>query len=343
MKKYLLMFLFVIVSISLMADEALLSPGDFIMAIDTDGISSSSNYPANESVEKAFDNDFTTKYLNFAGKNSGFAITLESSEIIRSFKIITGNDAPGRDPAEWILFGTNESVISGDNSAGLDENWILVDSGSVKLSPRRYKIGPVVPVNNSKSYNSYKIMFTGLRNNDDILQFQEIFFYNNADGSGEDLTIPGNKAIAVHQGWSSKYPGGEAPQKVIDGDSSTKYLNFGGTNTGLIVVPQKGPTTIKAFEIVTANDAPERDPLEWILYGTNNAIKSVDNSDGSAENWTLISSGEISLPDGRNIPGDKVFIDNDNPFIAYKMIFNSIKNAEANIMQISEIQYYGVK
>src|SRR5215213_8848949 len=53
----------------------------------------------------------------------------------------------------------------------------------------------------------------------------------------------------------SAYPGGETPGMAIDGDATTKYLNFGKLETGFIVTPAIGSTTVHSLQFTTANDA----------------------------------------------------------------------------------------
>lgn len=87
----------------------------------------------------------------------------------------------------------------------------------------------------------------------------------------------------------SNYPGAEGPTNALDDLDFTKYLNFGRRNSGLIITPAAGATTVGSMIFRTANDEPARDPASWRLYGTNDPISSLDNSAGDAENWTLIN------------------------------------------------------
>lgn len=98
---------------------------------------------------------------------------------------------------------------------------------------------------------------------------------------------------------NSNYPAAEAPGYLTDQDPNTKYLNGGQIYTGFIITPTFGATVIKSMQFNTANDAPERDPATYELYGTNEEIKSTDNSFGDQEAWTLISSGTLNLPEER--------------------------------------------
>jgi hypothetical protein len=94
---------------------------------------------------------------------------------------------------------------------------------------------------------------------------------------------------------------------------------------------------------MTANDAAERDPASWALYGTNSAISSVDNSDGLGEVWTLIDSGTLALPADRLALGGMIAVNNSSVFSSYKMLFPTLNDAAmANSLQIAEVQFYGV-
>jgi hypothetical protein len=322
----------------------ILAPGDFIIAVDADGLVSRSSYPGNEAPPNVLDGNPATKYLNFAGAGSGFIVTPNfGTSLVQSFTLTTANDAEGRDPLVWELWGTSDPIASADNSTGLGENWTLIDSGTVALPPERLTLGPVVTVTSMSLYTSYRMMYPTLKGAP-LMQVADVAFYPTPDGSGPNLLSTLDAIIAVHQGWDSSYPGAEAPAKAIDGDINTKYLNFGKVNSGLIVTPSMGPTVLEGFQITTANDWPERDPVVWMIYGTNDAITTPDNGDGTAENWTLICGGTMQLPDERYTLGDMVEIANQaEPYTSYMMQFETLKNADAtNSMQIAEIQFYGV-
>ena len=114
-----------------------------------------------------------------------------------------------------------------------------------------------------------------------------------------NLLSPGDFVIAIDRdppGVNSSFPDNENPGNVLDSNVNTKYLNFGKLETGFIATPGAA-SIVKSFVLTTANDASERTPASYQLYGTNSPIVSTSNSGGSAEPWTLISSGNLSLPD----------------------------------------------
>lgn len=324
---------------------ALLAPGDAIIAVDADGMVSNSNYPGAESPAKVLDGNSGTKYLNFGKENSGFIVTpTAGATTVQSFTLTTANDWAPRDPLTWALWGTNDLIASTDNSTGLGESWTLIGQGTVNLPDDRFMVGPVVSFANSTAYSSYKMMYPTLKDAGatNSMQVADVSFFQSSDGSGLNVLSTSDSILAVHSGPDSSYPGAENPGNAIDGDSATKYLNFGGVNSGLIVTPSMGMTLVQGFQITTANDAAERDPSSWALYGTNDSILSGDNSDGLGENWTLIDQGTLALPDARFTLGDVVAVNNNAFFASYKMVFAGLKDNNAGLMQIADIQFFGV-
>src|SRR6266487_5412554 len=103
-----------------------------------------------------------------------------------------------------------------------------------------------------------------------------------------DVTQPGDPIIAS----SPNSPGSEVVANAID-DQPTKYLNFDsgrdGTNagfspSGFVVSPRVGVTYVTGMTMTSANDAPERDPTDVTLDGSND--ETVTNFD--AGTWTQI-------------------------------------------------------
>jgi len=330
----------------------ILKPGDFIIGIDTDGMKSNSSYPAGEPPKNVLDSVATTKYLNFGDIGSGFIITPSLGiTLVQSFTITTANDSERRDPASWQLYGTNDTIKSVDNSTGLAESWTLIDSGTLALPSTRLTVGSVVTVNNMGGvYTSYKMVFPTLKNPGNYMQIADVALYPMPDGTGGNVLAVGDPILAIQAGWDSRSPAAgptglsEGPASAIDGTTDWKYLNFGKLNSGFIVTPSIGPSTLDSFQITTANDAVERDPTTWMLYGTNDPITTVNNGDAKGETWTLICGGTLSLPAERNTLGPMVDICNQaEAYTSYLMVFTGVKNAAAaNSMQIGEIQFYGV-
>ena len=330
----------------------ILAPGDAVVAVDPDAPRSGSSYPGdsthaggNEQPFRVLDNDSGTKYLNYAGAFTGFIVTPSGAATVQSFTITTANDAEGRDPSSWRLYGTNDAISSADNSTGLAENWSLIGSDSVSLPSSRFTTGPVVPVSNSTAYSSYRMLYPTLKG-DPLMQIADVAFYASNDGSGSNILGASDPILAIQDRPDSEHPGHEGSGNVVDATLG-KYLNFGKENSGFIVTPAFGSSIVHNFEITTANDSEERDPTSWELYGTNDAILSTDDSTGDAENWMFIDAGPVALPSERDTLGPLVTIangmGNSMAYASYKILFPTLKDTDlANSMQIAEIQFYGV-
>lgn len=167
-----------------------------------------------------------------------------------------------------------------------------------------------------------------------------------------DITRPGDPIQIVNgtnQGDADAGPppAGEVESHAID-DVGQKYLNFLDLLSGFAVTPSANPSglPVTGLRFYTANDAVERDPASFVLFGSN------DGLDGP---WTAIASGNLALPDARNEGGNAVMIpptgnlaanqqtvtfDNDTSYLHYQLIFPTLKNAAvANSMQIAEVEF----
>lgn len=317
----------------------LLTPGDFIIAI---GGGSESNYPGAEAPSAVIDGNTGTKYLNFGKTNSGFIVTPGSgSSIAQSAVFRTANDAEGRDPKQVSIYGTNDSITSIDNGTGNNENWSLISSFDANLPGTRLTTSAPVDFTNGTSYSSYRVTFDSLKNNNDVAQLDEFQLYSGAGGTGGSILGPGDSIIAfdTDTNASSGFPQNEAPSFAIDGNSESKYLNFSGVNTGFIVTPGGGASVISAFTLTTGNDSPGRDPRAYVIYGTNDAITSAENSDGSSENWVQIQGGTLNPPAGRGEAYASEAVTNSTAFTSYR--FDVVGNGGDNLMQFAEIQFDG--
>ena len=323
----------------------ILTPADLIRAIDQQsGGPGDSGYPTTETPQKAIDGT-TSKYLNVGAQNSGFIVTPGAS-VVGSFRITTANDSTERDPASWSLWGTNEAIVSTNNSSGLAENWTLIGSGSIALPLARNTQAAAVNLSNTTSYSSYRMTFPTLRNTTSVeMQIGEVQFFTGPDGTASTILSPSNPIIAIDEPLpigpgTSRYFSNESPQKAIDG-TNAKYLNFGEQYSGFVIQPSVGMSLVDGFRIMTAGDEVNRDPSTYEIYGGIGPLLSTDNSEGLAETWTLIQSGAVSLPSARNTFGSLVSITgNSSAYDRYKVLFPTIKGP-TNGMQIGEFELHG--
>jgi hypothetical protein len=102
---------------------------------------------------------------------------------------------------------------------------------------------------------TYRFTPTKLRGGT-IVQIAEIQF--RTPGSNDSVVI--SNAQATNAGGSN--PANEGPEKAIDGDLYSKWLDRNG---GPLVVSWATRISIDAFRFVTANDVINRDPMQWKL------------------------------------------------------------------------------
>src|SRR5688572_4490367 len=138
-----------------------------------------------------------------------------------------------------------------------------------------------------------------------------------------DVTQPGDTIV----GTSANTPPSETVANAID-NQPTKYLNFDRLNTGFTVTPRVGLTVVQMLTLTSANDAPERDPVDFTLEGTY---------DGS--NFTAIASGPVPAFTNRYHKVAVAF-SNNIPFIAYRLIFPNVVGGTC-CMQIAEVELLG--
>lgn len=149
------------------------------------------------------------------------------------------------------------------------------------------------------------------------------------------FTIGTANTVAGANNW----PGGETPDFAVDANSGTKYLNFAKLNTGYIFTPSVGGTVVTGINFTTANDAVERDPASYVLYGSNslNASATPGATFDVSGGFTQIANGSLSLTDNRLTAGGNVTFSNTTAYTTYLLVFPTVKNASgANSMQIGE-------
>lgn len=320
----------------------LFAPGDPIFAYDLDTAAVNTggvnfpavSFPAGEPPANAIDGNAGNKYLSFGKYGAGIIVTPASSAAAQSLVLTTANDAAGRDPASYIIFGSNSPITSANNSNGFSDNWTFIAQGTLSLPAGRLTAASPVNFSNTTSYSSYWIVFPTLKSvgTVDSMQIGEIQLFTGANGTGSPVFAPGNTTRST--GWNSSVAGGEFVSRVIDGNPTTKYLNFGENNSGFFVVPASGRSIAQSFQLTTANDADVRDPASWELHG--------QGLDGT---WTLIDSGTVSLPATRATAGPVVTVNNPTEKVctAYRMTFPTVRNtASANSMQVAEAQLFGI-
>ncbi len=279
-------------------------PGDTIVA-------TSGNSPGSEGVTNAIDNA-DTKYLNFDITNTGFTVTPSVGlTVVKGLSLTSANDAPDRDPMTYLLEGSYDG-----------ENFVEISSGGVADFPTRFHTNYIF-FDNAVPYATYRLIFPTVDDSSCCMQIAEVEFLG-AQAPG-DVTQPGDAVVAT----SGNSPGSEGVGNAID-NADTKYLNFDISNTGFSVSPSVGMTVVNGLSLKSANDAPDRDPITYLLEGSY---------DG--ENFTEISSGDVADFPTR-FHTNYIFFDNSIPYPTYRLLFPTVDGSSC-CMQIAEVEFLGTQ
>jgi hypothetical protein len=353
--------------------EALLSPGDAVIGGQkvgsnfvqgATGSGSGNVWPSSQGPAKAIDGLVqSNKYLNFAKTNTGFVVTPSvGATVVTALHLYVADDNETRDPSSYELYGTNGTPAGGTMPLS---GFTLIASGTLSLPSTRNNdagetYGQSVSINNSNAYTSYLIVFPTIKNASSANSMQigdvqlEGYLVPTED---QPLLAPGDPIVGGQRqganfvqgttgsGSGNVWPANEGPAKAIDGLLlGSKFLHFGKTQTGFAVTPGVGPSVATALSLWVGNDNVSRDPASYELYGTNLPITG---GSMAMSQFTLISSGTLSLPSSRNDGagdnfGQTLALENSTPYSSYLLIFPTIKNASsANSMQIGEVQIEG--
>jgi hypothetical protein len=155
------------------------SPLDTVVGVPNDGVStdnSTNGWPPNELPPFAVDDQVLTKYLHFRGEvePTGFRVTpVVGPTVVTGLTFTTANDNDPRDPVEYELYGSNESI---NGPYTLIHAGPIVDFAGNTAWPRRTKTTTPIEFDNTVSYKHYQVMFPVVRNpgNANSMQIAEV-------------------------------------------------------------------------------------------------------------------------------------------------------------------------
>jgi hypothetical protein len=113
-----------------------------------DIVASSLNSPGSEGVANAIDDQPGFKYLNFDRLHTGFTVTPSvGPTVVNGLTLTSANDAPERDPATYLLEGSQDGI-----------NFTFISGGPVPAFAARFQ-KVTIPFPNDTSYLSYRLIF----------------------------------------------------------------------------------------------------------------------------------------------------------------------------------------
>lgn len=120
--------------------------------------------------------------------------------------------------------------------------------------------------------------------------------------------------------------GSEQAHEAFDNDNGSKWFGFRSQGAWVIAKLASKSKAVQKIQFVTANDAAERDPTGYRIWGSMDGI-----------NWTLIKEESISLPAGRLTASSVYSLGNVTSYLYYKVEFTGTKSG-GDAFQVAEIR-----
>ncbi len=135
-------------------------------------------------------------------------------------------------------------------------------------------------------------------------------------------------------GSSNRFPGAEPPAAATDGSRFTKYLNRDDAGSGLVLTLDAA-TVVSQIALTSAGDAPERDPVEISIFGSNSDTAWASSA------WKPVA---VNVPTGltsaRGVTQIANF-ENSTSYQHYKVVFTKLRDAQkASSAQVAEVDLF---
>ena len=124
-------------------------------------------------------------------------------------------------------------------------------------------------------FRYYRFCVDGTKRPFDCMQLSEIELL---DANGK--VVPGSAFELGFDNGSGAFGNGETPDKAVDGDVNTKWLDFRAAGNAPAASKARvwlqfkfaAPTKLSVYRWYTANDFEERDPAAWRFLGSNDGV-----------------------------------------------------------------------
>ncbi|WP_299075317.1 discoidin domain-containing protein [uncultured Paraglaciecola sp.] len=280
-----------------------------------------------EAESFAFDNNAETKWLDHndwsgaptVDNPSWVQVDFPQAVAVDVLGITSANDAPGRDPENFTLVGSNDGGTT----------WVTLGEWIGEAFDERFE-RKLLRVDNVLAFETYRLNITKNKGDDTLMQVAE-------------FELIGPKVAGLNHGQSAgvvitgrnRIGDGEAEIFAFDGDANTKWLDhndWSGAPTdedpSWIQIQTLDAVAVNKLALTSANDAPGRDPENFNIAGS---------MDGT--NWIVLGSWIGESFDDR-FERKQFSFGNDLAFTYYRL--NITKNkGDDTLMQVAEIEMLG--
>lgn len=338
------------------------APGDAI------AIFPGTTTPTAESVDHAIDNAIQ-KYLNWDGDAAapfvgpvGFTVKPSiGNTIVSALRFYTANDSEGRDPADYVLEGSNDGsnfapISSGALALPAGRNTVTTDA----LSPLTQNLQEV-RFTNTKGYSYYRLSFNNVKNNaaNTSMQIGEIEFLGVVNPNPPPAFTLSATDVTANEGTTATFTSlavGPTPltyqwYDVTGGDPGVALSGQTGPNLSLpnVTTAQNGasyrvvatnpygsttnPSPVLPAAQLTVNSGPvsivQDLPTDTLSYEGRTVALSVGVT-GTAPTYQWLSNG-VALVNGGRISGAT----------SSTLLIANVQPTDAAVYQLDSSNLYG--
>ena len=264
----------------------------------------------NEGSLKLLDGDPSSKFLTDGFPQEFFMQqNFEVAQVVNRYTFTSGNDAPDRDFKTWELLGSNDGVEFEILDTRTDQEFVG------RNQTREFNF------ENETAYNFYRINLIE-NNGSTLVQLSEWRLLNLEllTVGPEDITTRATLDVSAENRDGADAD--EGSSKLIDEETGTKFLVFDFTTPLNITQIFEQGHKVTRYTLTSANDAPGRDPLSWVLSGSNDGI-----------NFEVLDTRENEIFENRELT--RVFmVTNEETYISYRLEITA--NGGDNLFQLAE-------
>jgi glucose/arabinose dehydrogenase/type 1 glutamine amidotransferase len=142
-----------------------------------DATTASGDNPPNETRFDLVDGDIGTKWLTFQPPPGWVAVRLQEAAAVNHYAMTSANDAPDRDPQDWILQGSNDGTT-----------WVDLDTRTGEDFPNRFQTREFT-FENTTAYEWYRLFITDNSGTTNLIQLAELELFAGDAAPPEDPPV----------------------------------------------------------------------------------------------------------------------------------------------------------
>jgi lysophospholipase L1-like esterase len=211
-----------------------------------------------EAIELAplIDNDASTGIDVPFEEGTSFTLELANDLKSTAYSLTTGESDENNTPKSWVLSGSNDG-----------ENWVDLDrQTNIRFLSHetRFFTFTFANINVLTGYTYFRLLINE-NNGGDNLSINEWQMFGFDNDNENAITRNGGKITGNNAGMAN-----ESVDKLSDGRMDTKYCVINGSMPWRINYASKTAAKVTKYTLTSANDASERDPMAWKLFGSTN-------------------------------------------------------------------------